>query len=181
MTALRVNRNGLPEPPVEIADEVELWARQSGRHATLRFVPILGKRRGPITGTWVVCLTLRANDKRLGLLQQQKVAEEPTEKVWLHEPDGQGGYRAFDIVQLGASGVRNLLERGDMWSGRGEFDSLEHQLRVTKQWNEAARAKNRAEAKDGARSDARDKRRQWFGIPLVSVVGNLFPRRQRGK
>jgi hypothetical protein len=174
---LQVRRNGLPVPPVEIADEVEAWARLSGRHATLHFIPTAFLRGRVASGTWVVRLTLKPGDKRLLLYREGKVAEPPTEDVWLHEPDASHhtGYRPFDILQLGASGVRTFLEKGDTWSGRGEFRSLEEQLKKVNEDNAQAREKNRTDAREGARDEARDKRRQVLGIPLVGVLADLLP------
>ena len=165
----------LPSPPAEIADEVELWARQTGRHARLHFVPVRFRQGRVVAGTWVVRISLKANDKRLQLYREGKVAEPPTEDVWLHEPDGQGGYRPFDILQLGAGGVKRFLEWGSMWSGRGQFGSLEEQLRQVNQDNEGARRKNRADAKDRALTHTADRRRQALGIPFVGVVADITP------
>jgi len=169
------DRSELPAAPAEIADEVELWARQSGRHARLHFFPTRFRHGRIVSGTWVVRLTLKAGDKRLSLYQQGKVAEPPTEDVWLHEPDGQGGYRALNLTDMGASGVREFLEKGNMWSGRGQFGSLEEQLRKVNQDNEAARQKNRADAKDQALVRTADRRRSALGIPFVGVVADITP------
>jgi hypothetical protein len=173
---LHVRRNGLPVPPVEIADEVETWARLSGRHATLHFFPV-AFQRGRIAGTWVVRITLKPSDKRLSLFQRGETPTPPTEDVWLHEPDATvvGGYRPYDLLQLGASGVRAFLEKGDTWSGRGEFRSIEDQLRQVNENNAQALEKVRTDAREGARDEARDKRRQVLGIPLVGVLKNLVP------
>ena len=168
-------RQELPAPPADIADEVELWARQSGRHARLYFFPVRFRYGRIVSGTWVVRISLKPGDKRLLLYQQGKVAEPPTEDVWLHESDGRGGYRALNLTEMGASGVRQFLEKGDSWSGRGEFTSLEDQLRKVNENNEAARVKNRADAKDQARSHAEDRRRSALGIPFVGVVADITP------
>ena len=163
----------MPGPPVEVADEVELYAREHGRHATLRFVPTRFERGRIAAGTWTVRLTLRDSDKRLSLLKTGQVAEAPDEVVWLHEPDGQGGYTPYNIMQLGAGGVRRFLEKGNTWSGRGKFASFAEQMQQTAAANEAARQQNRDTSRDNARAHARDKRRQWLKIPLVRVLTDL--------
>lgn len=168
-------RQELPAPPAEIADEVELWARQSGRHARLHFFPTRFRHGRIVSGTWIVRISLKLGDKRLLLYQRGQVAELPTEDVWLHESDGQGGCRALNLTDLGASGVRQFLERGSMWSGRGEFGSLEEQLRKVNENNEAARVKNRADAKDEALAHTADRRRSALGIPFVGVVADITP------
>jgi hypothetical protein len=135
---VRIARGGLPSPPVEVADAVEEYARQWGRHATLAFRPTMFANQRILRGTWVVCLTLRADDKRLKLSQEGRVASPPTEDVWLHEPNPEVGklipgtyglqeppMRALPIEQLGATGVVRFLERGNMWSGRTKTHSPE--------------------------------------------------------
>ncbi|KKK55945.1 hypothetical protein LCGC14_3069470 [marine sediment metagenome] len=61
---ITLGRSEAPRAPVEIQEEVELYARESGRHARLIFVPMqLGGRADD--GTWVVRFTLRSSDKRM--------------------------------------------------------------------------------------------------------------------
>jgi len=190
---LTIGRQELPRPPVEIADEVELWAREHGRHGTLHFVPTALRGFEVIRGAWVVRLSLRENDKRLLLYRQGLAPEPPTEDVWLHVPnahpekpipntDGlkEGPYVALDIVQLGAAGVRRFLEKGDTWSGRGEYQSLEQQVRAVRAENSAAREKFRADQKETSRLEQRDKRRWRFKIPFIPVSIGLKRPTERG-
>ena len=164
-----------PRPPVEIADEVEAYARQSGRHATLRFNPTLLKHGRVVAGTWVVRMTLKADDEVLSLYQEGKVAEPPTEDVWLHVPDPtySTGYRPLDLVQLGAGGVRTFLEKGNLWSGRGEFTSLDEQVRKVREQNERQRTKNREQHKEANRFEQLEKRRWRLKIPFLLVEIDL--------
>lgn len=179
---LRVKRNGLPVVPVEIQDEVELYARESGRTATLHFIPTELANGTAIRGTWMARFSLRSNDKRLILYQQGMASEPPTEDVWFHEqnPDEgnlipgsygrrEGSYRALDILQMGASGIRTFLERGNMWSGRGEFKSLEEQAEKAKTANKEMREKHRQDQKETSRYEQRDKRRSRWKIPFLPV------------
>ena len=62
-----------------------------------------------------------------------------------------------------------------MWSGRGQFNSLEEQLRKVNENNEAARRKNRADAKDHALARTADQRRSALGIPFVGVIADITP------
>jgi len=176
-----VGRNDLPTPPVEIADEVEMYAREHGRHATLHFVPTLGMANRAFRGVWVVRMSLRPNDPRLGLVQTGRTAA-MTEDIWLQEPNprygkevpGTGGMRepefvGLDIEQMGASGVRTFLERGNMWSGRGQYTSLEEQARKARADNDAMKEKFRADQKEASRHEQRDKRRWRFKIPFLGV------------
>lgn len=164
------NRSGLPRPPVEMADEVELWARQSGRHARIEFRPTMIKDGRIEAGCWVVRISLKSDDRRMGLYQRGQVSEEPTEDVWLHVVDNKSptGYRAFDLGQLGASGIRQFLEQGDTWSGRGEFRSLDDQARLAMEANAKMREKHRAYEKEENRHEQRENRRRFLKIPLIA-------------
>jgi len=167
----------IPTPPAEIADAVEMWARKSGRHGRLQFIPTFVSNGQIMAGTWLVRLSLRENDKRMLLYQQGIAAEPPAEDVWLHVPDEsrKSGYRALDIYQMGVGGVEAFLDRGNMWSGRGEFTSLEEQVRLAREANRKMLEKNRADQKEESRHEQRDKRRWRFGIPFLPV-GVTFPK-----
>jgi len=132
-----------------------------------------------------VRFTLRPNDKRMQPYQEGRAAKPATEDVWLHEhnPDEgkplrggrkEGQYRPLNIVQMGSGGVRQFLERGNMWSGRGQFQSLEEQVRKVREENEAARLKFRAEQKEESRHEQRDKRRSRLKIPFITAGLNLL-------
>jgi hypothetical protein len=160
-----------PRPPVEIADEVELYARQSDRHATLHFIPLVTLGNRVIAGTWMARFTLRSDDKRILLYQEGKIDEPPTEDVWFHvaDPESPNGFRPLDILQMGVTGVREFLDRGNLLSGRGEFTSLEDQLLHSREHNRQVRTKHRAEQKALNRLAVRDKRRWWLKIPFLRV------------
>lgn len=180
-SAVRVRRGAVPVAPVDIADEVEHWARLHGRHASIQFVPTQFFHGRIFNGSWVVRLTLRSNDKRLLAYQQGKVAEEPMEDVWLqvpnpkaNQPIGTTGLRELpflplDLHQMGASGVREFLERGDMWSGRGEFRSLEQQMRMARDARAIDKYRHRERHKNSVREKMLEWRRRLFKIPLHRV------------
>jgi len=162
----------LPRPPIEIADEVELYARESGRHAKLHFVPHSGSSIG---GTWLARFTLKVDDKRNVIYQEGRTEKPLTEDVWFHKPNprskeqGQPTYIQYKLEDLGVSGVRQFLERGNTWSGRGEFYSLEEQAQKAIKANEEMRGKHRAEQKELSRYEQREKRRSRLGIPILPV------------
>lgn len=178
---------GLPSPPVEIADEAELYAREWGRHGSLEFRPTMFYNGRIFRGTWVVKLTLRPNDKRLKLWQEQKTGDEPTEEVWLHEYNPDKGkpipatygklkepeYRALPLEQLGAGGVRAFLERGNMWSGRGTITSPVEALKKGREDHATHLAKVKSSAKEEAGKMAVDQRRSRLKIPFLGVLKNL--------
>ena len=186
---IRLGRGEAPRAPVEIQEEVELYARESGRHAKIIFVPTSFANGCIASGTWLVRFTLRPNDKRLQAYQEGQAEKPATEDVWLHEsnPDegkpisgrpGQkeGRYRPLDIVQMGTWGVRQFLESGNTWSGRGEFNSFEEQLRDVQDTNEEARVKFRADTKEENRLAQREKRRTRLKIPFLGVGVDLKKR-----
>lgn len=168
---LLVRRHEHPTVPVEIADTVEMFARESGRHATLHFIPTFSQNGEVITGTWMVRFTLKVDDPRLQLYRDGKVGEPPTEDVWLHVPDDtrRSGYRPLSLEDLGAGGVRTFLDKGNTWSGRGEYTSIEEHVRKAMAANEMMRQKNRAFQKEESRHEQKDKRRWRFKIPFLPV------------
>jgi hypothetical protein len=167
-------RTELPRVPVEIADEVERFARDHDRHATTEFVPIL-RRGNRVAGTWVARFSLKKEDKRMKLFQEGFMEKAPTEDVWFHvrnprsQEHGQPEMLCLDIYQMGPSGVRAFLERGNTWSGRGEFSSLVDQTRLAREANEQMKEKNRRDQKEASRYRAREQRRRRLRIPLLPV------------
>jgi hypothetical protein len=163
-------RNAWPTAPQAIQEEVELWARESGRHAKMHFAP---------PGTWFIRLSLKSTDKRMKLFQMGLSAEPPGEDVWLHTSNPhegkvisgvrQGPYIPLSLEELGTSGVREFLQKGDTWSGRGKYLSMIDQIRQVNTTNEDARVKARADAKEASRYEQRDKRRWRFKIPFLPV------------
>lgn len=154
----------MPRAPVEIQDEVERYAREYGRTATLHFVP---------TGGWMARFSLRCNDPRMQLAQQGLTPTPPSEDVWFHVPDSRpgraGSYIPLDIYLLGVQGVRAFLDRGNTWSGRGEFASLPAAVEHARATDEANTAKHRAEQKETNRYEQRESRRWRFKIPFLPV------------
>lgn len=162
-----------PRPPLEVAEAVEMWARSHGRHATMEYVPPLR--------CWSVNLTLKPGDPALRRYQEGKAEEEPKEGVLLIEWDAASGapnpvtgapagaYRAVDLEEYGASGVVELLEKGNTWSGRGEFESLQEAVTAAASRNREQREKIKARQKEWARQFAGDVRRQYQGIPFLRV------------
>ena len=69
---------------------------------------------------------------------------------------------------MGAAGVRAFLERGNTFSGRGEFSSPEDAFRKTYDRNEESRVANRARIKEETRLEFRDERRRYVDVPMVS-------------
>ena len=120
---------------------------------------------------------LMGDDPRL-----RKMPEKPTEDVWIHRSNPKEGkvkpnthgrreqpFIPISIQQLGVSGLIGFLEKGDTWSGRGEYSSLEDQLQKVRTQNRERRHAFREKMKLDNRMEQAQKRRKVLGIPLVPV------------
>lgn len=157
---ISLGRSASPMAPWEIREEVELYAREHGRTATMELV------QAPMFTCWIVKLSLRPNDPRLLAYREGRAAEPETEVVWLM--DHETG-KPYDIQQLGAAGVRQFLERGNTFSGRGEFASVMDAVEKTSQQNEERRAAFEQKMREENRYERRQDRRKYLKIPQVTV------------
>lgn len=150
--------------PVEVQDEVELWAREQGRHGRITW--------SPVTNCAVVQLSLKPDDPRMRAYQEGRLKHEPKENVFLHRWEG-GRWVAVPPTpaELTPDFVRRWLDRGNMWSGRGEseaanlYDACLKADRRERELYEKARAKIR----ENTELRSRERRRQVLDLPLVSV------------
>lgn len=161
---------GMIQIPHEIQDAVELWARKSDRHAKMHFIP---------QGGFFVRITLKSDDPRMRSYQEGLVPDPPGEDVWFHTPRGDGGYNCFDVREMGIEGVKEFLERGDTWSGRGEYDSLIEQQKKVSEANAAAKGKLKAFEKEESRKEQRSKRKFRFGEAVVNVLTDIGSKADR--
>jgi hypothetical protein len=174
-------------PPPLVADAVEQWARSWGRcPSRVEF--------NEDVGCWVIRLARKADDPARravreglfstamqdGLSERQKEAREralagavrdaETESVMLSEPAGEGlGYRALNIHELGPSGVVQVLDRANLWSGRGEHRSLQEGIWSVRAETAAREERLLDEAEQAGRDIAADIRRRALKIPYVGV------------
>lgn len=157
--------HGAPRVPVEIADAVEKWARKYGRHARVTYIdhvepPIPQVRITPAPGDPL------AEKVQTGELPPE-AAEETVELM--HQKRGEPGYTPYRLEELGVSGVLRILNRGNTWSGRGEFDSPVEASEEAREQNQRARKEAYREGLDETIQAGRSVRRQAFGIPLKEV------------
>ena len=124
-------------------------------------------------GCWFVDFTLKPNDPRMRLYQQGLASEPPKERVWFFRRERGGQLVPLDILQMGVSGVTEFLERGDTWSGRGEYSSIEDAYRKTEEANARFKERKFEEARQDAIDRAMDKRRTWLKIPFLRVGKDL--------
>ena len=174
-------RHATRRAPVAISDAVELFARQHGGHGTIVWVP------EPVR-CWQVRLSLKPGDPRLRSDNDSTHFESVMLHEWLdpvatpshprvhlcrRHPHLKSRlmpcYVPIDLDELGASGVTAMLERGSILSGRGEFQSAEHALRVIMDRTRDIQINRRATQRDNARERTKDMRRQVLKIPFVNI------------
>jgi hypothetical protein len=86
-----------------------------------------------------------------------------------------GGFVPSDIEQMGETGVVARLDKGNMWSGRGEFSSLEEAAAAQQAANDKKVDDQRKKLRDGLEGPLRATIRHARGLPQVSVPDNLTP------
>jgi hypothetical protein len=182
-------RSEAPTAPPEIRDAVEMYARQHGRTGSIEFAV------GP--NVWIIKLSLRPNDERMRLWQEGRAPEPPTEMVWLQEPNPDEGkvlgtdprtgrpvrggmFRPLNIYEMGAEGVLGFLQRGNTWSGRGEFGSVEEAVRKVREDDVSRTEAFRAEQKEASRLQQRENRRRLLDIPMKAVGIDLKGKAGKG-
>jgi len=162
--------------PPEFQDAVARFARDNGgQTAEIVWIPFE-------VNCWQVKLYLKADDPR------RKFDDPGThfEPVMLHEwvdPVGEPnhprahkltnrnrpGFVSLELEELGVEGLLDILRKGSLMSGRGEYASAEHALKASLRRDEERREKMRLESKDKAVTRWRDKRRQALKIPFLPV------------
>ncbi len=157
-------RSAVPDAPWDLAEEVELYAREYDRTGRLHFFPI--------ANTWIAQFSLRSDNPLMRAYQEGRAPEPETEEIWIHElvPNGRPmEFRPIDIVQMGRSGLREFLQKGNLFSGRGKFRSLKDSVQKARDATESDRAQTKERARDSALASAKDRRRQVLGIPQLPV------------
>lgn len=178
--------------PVEYRDAVALYAREIGASGDIVWVD------APVN-CWQVRLSLNPNDPRCRRMKGEAVETVELQR-WVH-PDPahpsypkddprllerlrrhprtnlrMPGYVAFELTDLGVSGVVEILQRGSLLTGRGEFNSLEEVLEVVDRRERDKRDREREAHRQGARDLAAATRRKVLKIPFLPV-GIEFGRR----
>lgn len=117
---------------------------------------------------WMARFSLKPNDPAMKAWKEGRAPEPPTEDVFFIEPDPKDPKRMvqMDINQMGASGVRTFLERGNTWSGRGEYTSIEESRHRAREATEKRKRDAKEEAREasveiGARALTERFKRPW--------------------
>ena len=162
---------GKPVLDWEVDEEIVAYFAEYGRTVKTEFIPHLN--------CWVAMVSLRTNDPTLEAWQQGRTEREPTEDVIFHEPNPLAGqivqgrrqppFVALDLNSMGRLGVREFLERGNTFSGTGEFASIAEAARASDERGTAGQEKIRRDAKNDAVDMAMEVRRQVEKIPFHRV------------
>lgn len=153
-----------PEAPFEIRWAVQDWAANWGRSAELEWNPHMG--------CFCIFLSLKPDDPnmrawRMGDLKQDKA---PTEAVPLHYWDSEEErYKPLALEEYGANGILEMLNKGNTWSGRGEYPSLMDACRAQIDQTERKRRENRAKARESGKEYGWLHRRSVLGIPYITA------------
>lgn len=149
--------------PLEFQEAVELHFRKSGRHASIVWIP------EPVC-QWQVRITLRADDPVLRAYQAGETEEEPIETVEITYFDEEAGmYVGYELDELGVSGLVEMLEKGDMWSGQGKFSSIQEAMTWQVETQRNMRERLKQAMKDEAMAVARDVRKRVLSEPVLPV------------
>lgn len=149
-------------PPVEIADEVQLWARENGRRfGRTEFHPILG--------CWCLHFGRKDSDPVLGAYRRGELEEEPTESIKLEQWDpAQRKMVPILLGELGAGGIRELLDRANMLTGRGEVNSIQEGILRTREHNAKVRENQRKMVEENGREMDWLFGKQLRGEPVIT-------------
>ena len=152
--------------PWEMADAVELWCRDHGRHGKLLW--------NPVVRCYEVRMDLKPADPRMEGWRSGRLKRKPVEPVYLHRQEVVGGpYVAISLDELGVEGLKARLDRGNMWAGRGDYHNIHEATLAIDAHNLEVEQKMKDEAVGNARLNARDHKRQLFNEPLVTVPDDL--------
>ena len=153
--------------PPEIAEAVELWAREHrGTHGKIVWNAVMK--------CWEIQFELKPDDPRMKRWRDGKLRVKPVEPVYLHRQkmvDGRPAphYEGIPLEELGVEGVLAWLDEGNTWSGRGRHKSFDAACKAADAHNERIREMITKEAEENARLRARDERKRILGTPWTTV------------
>ena len=177
--------------PVEIRDAVGEYARTVG-------CPGGDVVWRDALSCWEVRLELPGNDPRHAkerhesVLLHEWISPDPRhpgypshdlkllEKLRRHPRTNQRlpGYVALELDDLGVGGIREILEKGSLFSGRGEYKDMEHAMRAVAKRERARRASQFHDKRQRARDVATATRRRILKIPFLPVGIDLGKRKR---
>lgn len=155
-------------PPMEVEAAVVQYYRNKG----------LGARLGwhEFMKCWVIEIDLKDDDPRREAAR--KGLGRAVEVVPLHYPSKGGHMTAMELDEIGASGIVELLQQGDLLTGRGEYPDLLTAVRAQHARNEKNKADMYARAAEAGMEAANRNKRQILeglghSLPFVTVNDTL--------
>lgn len=165
--------SGVPVAPADISDAVIVWARNQGRRSR-------GVEWDQEHNCFVIRMTRRMEDPIHKARQEGRVSEDDTYEtiylqgwVWTDQKNGKGKFLPYDLNMYGPSGIIELLDRGNMATGRGEYASLQQYISATVARNKDKKEAWKRQAEDQARETANRFRRKVLNLPMVPVNAGL--------
>lgn len=151
--------------PWDVQDEIILWFREQGRMASVVWNDTMRCAE--------IRVRFREDDPRMEGFRsgRTKIDFDP---VWLHH-ETKDGLVGYNLSELGASGVRNLLDQGNLHSGRGEYRNLYESIKAVHARNEKMQDEIKKAAMEGVRERSHLARRKILQLPQVPVGVNLNP------
>lgn len=144
--------------PWDIADAIILWGRNTGRDVTPVWHPVLD---API-----VKIRLRPDDPRMKAWQEGDLEEEPFETVLLPN----------DLENYGATGIVEILQKGDLMSGRGTSSNLMSATVEVIERNRKAREESKQRIVKAIQEASKEEGLNYRNVkdlPQVSVPANI--------
>ena len=149
--------------PYEFQDAVELHFRKSGRHAHIVWIP------EPVC-QWQIRISLMPDDPVLAAWKAGELDEEPVETVEITYFDEEIGlYVGYELEELGVSGLTEMLEKGDTWSGQGEFSSIQDALTWQVEAQRNTKERLRLAMREEALAVGRDVRKRVMKEPFLPI------------
>lgn len=162
-------RGGRRIAPAELDDAVKLWARNNGRTGgRLEYVPAMG--------CWCIFLNVVPDHPLMRAYQEGRLdqAEPPTDSIPLQEWDPKARkWTPISLDELGAEYITELLDKGNLWSGRGEFESMQEAVLHAREQNERQKEAWKKYADEAAKDTMALGRRKLNNLPLISVNADI--------
>lgn len=148
--------------PQEIEDAVILWGRAYNRQARIGYHKLLK--------CYAIQLDSPPDDPKWAAFRDGKLKQRPTEFVPLNRQDpSTKSFVGIPLDELSATGITEMLDEANLWSGRGEYDDIASASAAVLERNEKNRLHYLEQVEEGARESAWLHRRSIFNLPQSAV------------
>jgi len=146
--------------PVEIRDEVELWAREHGRHATITWNRHMNAPELVFTRMDTDPHKAVDEEQRILMTEPGEVRNPRTNRMM---PASVG----VNIWAMGPSGVRKWLDEHNLWGAGSK--SMQERIDEVREQHKANRKAKYDAAEEAMRDEADLRARTILGIPYLPV------------